>query len=225
MFAKKKAMKRVWPNIFQAFRNQNQIFFVFSFGPNPDPQVSLKASMPLLPRHDPTAKKHVTQVRKCFPPFSLQFFWNVTMTTTPQNPSKPSKTSKSHHVFSSQKKGQTYKIAAFKLPTLCLGRNLCHLFRSRQTNGKIHPPQSRAKDSKEGQEGNLPTTIFQRTFVMDVKFLFVGCLDGWIGETCGEVDVQFLPTNGWCATFKNFYLHLVQIFPNLGDIPLFSWKT
>lgn len=28
---KKKAMKRAWPNIFQAFRNQNQIFFVFFF--------------------------------------------------------------------------------------------------------------------------------------------------------------------------------------------------
>ena len=133
---------------------------------------------------------------------------------------------KSHHVFSPQKKGQTdKKIAAFKLPTLCLGRNLRHLCRSRQTNGKIHPPQSGAKDSKEGQEGNLPTTIFQRTFVMDVKFLFVGCLDGWIGETCGEVDVQFLPTNGWCATFKNFYLHLVQIFPNLRWYPAVFMKN
>lgn len=154
--------------------------------------------MPLLAAmtQRPNSQKNVTQVRKCFPRFS-HFFWNVTMTTTPQNPSKPSKTSKNPTTFfHHKKKGQTDKIAAFKLPTLCLGRNLRHLFRSRQTNGKIHPPPSGAKDSKEGQEGNLPTTIFQRTFVMDVKFLFVGCLDGWIGETCGEVDVQFLPTNG-----------------------------
>lgn len=143
------------------------------------------------------------QPKKChtgpevFPPFSLQFFLECYNDYTSTKPIKTFQDfKKSHHVFSSQKKGQTYKIAAFKLPTLCLGRNLRHLFRSRQTNGKIHPPQSRAKDSKEGQEGNLPTNIFQRTFVMDVKFLFVGCLDGWIGETCGEVDVQFLPTNG-----------------------------
>ena len=60
---------------------------------------------------------------------------------------------------------------------------------------------------------------------MDVKFLFVGCLDGWIGETCGEVDVQVLPTNGWCATFKNFYLHLVQIFPNLRWYPAVFMKN
>ena len=32
---KKKTMKRVWPNVFKAFRNQNQIFCVFWGGPIP----------------------------------------------------------------------------------------------------------------------------------------------------------------------------------------------
>lgn len=76
---KKKAMKRVWPNVFKAFRNQNQIFFVFSFGPNPDTRfgVSLNPSRLqclLLPRHDPTAKKMSHRSGSVSPVFSPIFF-------------------------------------------------------------------------------------------------------------------------------------------------------
>lgn len=104
-------MKRVWPNVFKAFRNQNQIFFGSFFWAQSRHKVwciieSLKGRNAFAGRHDPTAQ----QPKKChtgpevFPPF-LSFFLEC---YNDYNSTKPIKTfqdfKKSHHVFSPQKK-------------------------------------------------------------------------------------------------------------------------
>lgn len=159
--------KGVCLTFFQSFsQSESDLFRLFLLGPIPTQGdrciiESLKGRNAFAGRHDPTAKK-MSHRSGSVSPFSLQFFWNVTMTTTPQNPSKPSKTSKkSHPFFLHKKKAKRTKNGRFQAThSLPWPKSAPPFSVPTFRRVKFIPLNRGPKDSKEGQEGNLPTHYF-----------------------------------------------------------------